>query len=250
MSPTVDRRRHTVLYTPHWRASGFAGVAEVADGGSSSINGGTTGALGHDRARRLGHTCSTRALLLAPELPASSASSPTVPRSGSAPGPTGDGLRVMGVVTNNVNAGPLQGGTHLARLGLLTPDSAVTATGPTLVTLAPVATLAGLRFLRFTSGGVPLTTWSTAGRSGVTPTSARPGDGLPGRRLPLQPRALRPGCRRPASRPVPARLVRDQTRHAPPRRRLGRPRPGGRGAALRPAGGTHVPAQSRPATGG
>ena len=237
MSPTVNRRRHTVLYTPHWGACGFAGVAEVADGGSSWINGGTTGrwvTIAHE----LGHTLTLGHSFSRPDCRPLG-----VVTDGSAEqchtGAYGDAYDVMGVVTNNVNAGPLSG-AHLARLGLLTPDSAATATGPTLVTLAPVATLAGLCFLRFTSGGVTYhveyrgavgrdadlgETRRRAARKASTAAATRSSPRVSSSGESTRPRSTRTG----------------PTRHAPPRRRLGRPRPGGRGAALRPAGGTHVP---------
>ncbi len=147
VAPTVNTGRHSITYTPTFGSCGFAGVANLSDGGSAWVNGlqvtsARVGTMEHE----LGHTLGLGHSNTRVGCPSGS--------DGSAAQCTdfeyGDAYDVMGVALNG--DGPLSG-AQLDVLGLLTPASTVDVTGGADVTLAPVGGLTGSRFLRFVTGG-------------------------------------------------------------------------------------------------
>lgn len=143
----TGRGTHALLYTPRFSTCGFAGVAHVADGGISWINGPTSqrsAVMAHELGHNLtlGHSDSR---VSCRRYSAADGFTSTCRN-----GDYGDAYDVMG--THLGGPGPLNA-AHLDALGLLTGSNTVFAGGPTTVSLAPVGGLTGTRFLTFTSNG-------------------------------------------------------------------------------------------------
>lgn len=147
VSPTINTQRHTLTYSPELPACEFAGVANVSDGGSAWVNGAVTaGDRQYTEVHELGHTLglghSNTRYGCATGVDGSASDCTDVDY--------GDAYDVMGFSIGG--AGPLSA-AHLDTLGLLDADSTRDVSGPADVTLAPVASGAGLRAVRFRTGG-------------------------------------------------------------------------------------------------
>ena len=145
--PTVNRQRHSVVYTPRVPACGFAGVAYVADGGSAWING--TNDRWPTIAHELGHTLTL------------GHSDSRVQCSGGQDGAYerchhgeyGDAYDVMGANGPAGSAGLLSG-AQLDMLGLVPSGSMTVLTSSAQVTLQSVGGRTGLRFVAVPVGDV------------------------------------------------------------------------------------------------
>ena len=144
VGPTVGQGKHVVLYTPRLSVCGFSGAAHVGDGGTAWLNG-PNGAVPSwsVMAHELGHTLGLGHSNTRIDCGAADGAS-------CSEGEYGDAYDVMGWSVGG--PGPLNG-AQLDRLGLLTSASAVVATGPLSVALAPVGGGSGVRFLVFETGG-------------------------------------------------------------------------------------------------
>lgn len=150
--PVVWTGRHTVVYTPALAACPFEGIANVADGGAAWINGADGEFRWYTMAHELGHT-----------LTLGHSSSRVHCDGGRADGTElqcdgteyGDAYDVMGVAYQTeptLNAGPVSG-AHLDTMGLLDTTNTTFAAAGAVVTLAPVGSGAGKRFVHFSTGG-------------------------------------------------------------------------------------------------